>query len=246
MHDFTGRVLLLTGANGGIGREVAKIFHASGASMVLTDLDIQGLEGFARELDPEGLRVATLKMDASNPDDSALAVQTAVERFGGIDFLVPCAGLYVSQPVQSMTDEQWRQTLSINLDGVFYLCKRALPALRPNSAIVNLSSMAAHRGAFSNVHYGASKGGLVALTRALARELGPLTRVNAVSPGIIETPMTQGLIASRGDSSIEQTPLKRLGKPSEVATVIAFLCSDAASFMTGEILQVNGGLHMAG
>ncbi|WP_258189690.1 MULTISPECIES: SDR family NAD(P)-dependent oxidoreductase [Pseudomonas] len=214
--------------------------------MVLTDLDGDGLADFSRELDPSGERVVTLRMNAANPEDSAKAVQLAIDRFGGIDFLVPSAGLYQSQPIRQMTDEQWRQTLGINLDGVFYLCRRAIPALRANSAIVNLSSIAAHRGAFSNVHYGTSKGGLLSLTRALARELGPETRVNAVSPGIIETPMTQALIATRGSDSVEQTPLKRLGQPSEIASVIAFLCSSGSSFITGEVLHVNGGLYIAG
>ena len=246
LYDSNNRVLLLTGANGGIGREVAKLFYQYGASLVLTDLDGDGLAAFAQQLDPCGERIATLRMNAADPDDSSTAVQLAVERFSGIDFLVPSAGLYQSQPIREMTDEQWRQTLSINLDGVFYLCRRAIPALRSNSAIVNLTSVAAHRGAFSNAHYGTSKGGLLSLTRALARELGPQTRVNAVSPGIIETPMTQHLIPTRGNDSLEQTPLKRLGHPSEIASVIAFLCSNGSSFMTGEVLHVNGGLYIAG
>ena len=97
-----------------------------------------------------------------------------------------------------MSTDTWRYNMALNLDGVFYLCRRAIPALRANSAIVNLTSVAAHRGAYANAHYGTSKGGLLSLTRALARELGPQTRVNAVSPGIIETPMTQALIATRG------------------------------------------------
>lgn len=246
MYDFNNRVLLLTGANGGIGREVAKLFYQCGAFLVLTDLDGDGLADFSLELDPSGERVVTLRMNAANPEDSAKAVQLAIDRFGGIDFLVPSAGLYQSQPIRQMTDEQWRQTLGINLDGVFYLCRRAIPALRANSAIVNLTSIAAHSGAFSNAHYGTSKGGLLSLTRALARELGPETRVNAVSPGIIETPMTQALIATRGSDSVEQTPLKRLGQPSEIASVIAFLCSSGSSFITGEVLHVNGGLYIAG
>lgn len=246
MYDFNNRVLLLTGANGGIGREVAKLFYQCGAFLVLTDLDGDGLADFSLELDPSGERVVTLRMNAANPEDSAKAVQLAIDRFGGIDFLVPSAGLYQSQPIRQMTDEQWRQTLGINLDGVFYLCRRAIPAFRANSAIVNLTSIAAHRGAFSNAHYGTSKGGLLSLTRALARELGPKTRVNAVSPGIIETPMTQALIATRGSDSVEQTPLKRLGQPSEIASVIAFLCSSGSSFITGEVLHVNGGLYIAG
>ncbi|WP_322008761.1 SDR family NAD(P)-dependent oxidoreductase [Paraburkholderia sp. J12] len=246
MYDFQGRTLLLTGANGGIGRAIATIFHQYGANMVLADMDEPGLRHFADALDPGGQGVATLRMDAAIPDDSGRAVDLAVERFGGIDFLVPSAGLYEARPFREMQDSQWRRTLSINLDGVFYLCQRALGALRPDSAIVNLTSVAAHRGAYYNAHYSASKGGLLSLTRSLARELGPTTRVNAVSPGIIETPMTADLIRTRGTDSIEQTPLKRLGQPEEIASVVAFLCSSAASFMTGEVLHVNGGLYMAG
>ena len=246
MYNFDQRTLLLTGANGGIGRETARLFLAHGANLVLADLDEAGVAGFARELDPSGERIATLRMDAASPDDCERAVTLAQARFGGIDFLVPSAGLYQAQPVAEMSDAQWRQTLSINLDGVFYLVRRAIPALRENSAIVNLTSVAAHRGAYYNAHYSASKGGLLSLTRSLARELGPRTRVNAVSPGVIETPMTTELIQKRGADSVEQTPLKRLGHPREIATAIGFLCSDAASFVTGEVLHVNGGLYIAG
>jgi 3-oxoacyl-[acyl-carrier protein] reductase len=247
MYDFANRTLLLTGANGGIGRAVAALFYAHGANLVLTDLDQAGLETFAQGLGGDvARRVAVLRMDAALPDDAQKAVDVACERFGGIDFLVPSAGLYLAQPVESMTDAQWRQTISINLDGVFYLTRRAIPHLREGSAIVNLTSMAGHRGAFYNAHYSASKGGLMSLTRSLARELGPKTRVNAVSPGVIATPMTNDLIARRGQESVEQTPLKRLGQPGEIASVIGFLCSSAASFITGEVVHVNGGLYIAG
>ena len=246
MYHFDNRTLLLTGANGGIGREIAKLFYAHGANLVLADLDEAGLADFCATLGDDPQRVAQLRMDAANSDDAARAVALAQDRFGGIDFLVPSAGLYQAQPVEQMTDEQWRTTLAINLDGVFYLCRRALSALRQNSAIVNLTSVAAHRGAFYNAHYSASKGGLLSLTRSLARELGPRTRVNAVSPGIIETPMTAALIEKRGADSIDQTPLKRLGHPREIATAVGFLCGDAASFITGEVLHVNGGLYIAG
>lgn len=246
MYDFQNRTLLLTGANGGIGRETALLFYAHGANLVLTDLDYQGLNDFVSTLNASSDRVICLPMDAANPDDAQRAVDTARDCFGGLDFLVPSAGLYLSQPVAEMTDTQWRQTLAINLDGVFYLCRRAIPVLRERSAIVNLTSVAAHRGAYTNAHYSASKGALLSFTRSLARELGPRTRVNAVSPGIIVTPMTEHLIARRGTDSIEQTPLKRLGQPAEVAAAIGFLCSSAASFITGEVLHVNGGLYMAG
>lgn len=244
MYDFKDRVLLLTGANGGIGREIAKLFYQHGANMVLTDLDEKGVAAFGASLDADGKRVTTLRMDAADPKDSDRAVELAQDRFGGIDFLVPSAGLYLAQPVQEMTDAQWRQVLSINLDGVFYICQRSIKALRENSAICNMTSVAAHRGAFYNAHYSASKGGVLALTRSLARELGPRTRVNTISPGVIETPMTTDLIKRRGQESIEQTPLKRLGQPAEIAAATGFLCSSAASFVTGEVLHVNGGLYM--
>lgn len=247
MYDFQDKTLLLTGANGGIGREVVRLFYAHGANLVLTDIDLAGLEGFAQGLGGDvARRVACLRMDAANPEDSQKAVDVARERFGGIDYLVPSAGLYLAQPVREMTDAQWRETLSINLDGVFYLCQRAIAVLRDGSAIVHLSSLAAHRGAYYNAHYSASKGAILSLTRSLARELGPTTRVNAVSPGVIATPMTNELIARRGQESIDQTPLKRLGQPEEIASVIGFLCSGAASFITGEVIHVNGGLYMAG
>lgn len=246
MYDFQNKTLVLTGANGGIGREIALLFHAHGANLVLTDLDESGLQAFASTLDGAADRVEVMRMDAANSEDAEKAVALASTRFGGIDFLVPSAGLYQAQSVESMTDAQWRQTMGINLDGVFYMCQRAIPALKDNSAIVNLTSVAAHRGAFYNAHYSASKGGVLSLTRSLARELGPKTRVNTVSPGVIATPMTSELIQRRGAESIEQTPLKRLGHPSEIASVIGFLCSSAASFITGEVIHVNGGLYIAG
>lgn len=245
--DFRGRTLVLTGANGGIGREVAKIFAAAGANLVLSDIDADALEAFvASELGESASRVAMIRVDSSKPQDADALVALAASKFGGIDFLVPSAGIYLAHPFREMTDEQWHQTVSVNLDGVFYVCRRAVDYLRENSSIVNLSSLAAHRGAFYNAHYSATKGALLSLTRSLARELAPNTRVNAVSPGIIDTPMATDLIRLRGADSIAQTPLKRVGKPEEIASVIAFLCSDAAGFITGEVININGGLHMAG
>jgi len=244
VSEFKDRVLLLTGANGGIGREVARQFYKAGAHLLLTDLDIDGLKEFAATLKEGTGKIICMRMDSNSTTDADEAVKLAKEHFGGIDFFVPSAGIYMAHPVREMTDEQWRQTIAINLDGVFFLTRRVISALKPNSSIVFISSLAAHRGAFYNAHYSATKGALLSLARSLARELGPETRVNAVSPGIIDTPMASDLIRQRGEASITQTPLKRVGQPQEVASVIKFLCGDGASFVNGETIQVNGGLHM--
>ena len=246
MFDFSGKVLLLTGANGGITRAIARLFRQMGARLVLSDLNDAGLTAFGAELDKTGRSVVTLKGDASQSADSDAAVALARERFGGLDFLVTGAGLYLDQLIATMTDEQWRQAIGVNLDGVFYSCRAASKALRDGGAVVNIASMAGHRGSYQHAHYAAAKGAVLSFTRSLALELAPRVRVNAVSPGLIDTPMVVPLLQARGPQLIEQTPLKRLGTPEEVARVIAFLCSDWASFMTGETVHINGGLYIVG
>lgn len=242
--DFENRTLVLSGANGGIGRTIAELFFEAGSNLILTDLDATGLETFASSLGDDK-RVAFLQVDASSPVDAENTIALAMKRFGGVDFLVPSAGIYQSKPFVEMSDQDWSRTISINLDGVFYLCRRAVGAFRAESSIVTIASLAAFRGAFSNAHYGATKGAMVSFTRALARELAPRTRVNGVAPGVIETPMTAELIKTRGDETLVQTPMARLGKASEIASAIGFLCSSGASFITGETIQVNGGIYMA-
>ncbi len=245
-YDFSGRTLLLTGATGGIGREIALLFNAAGANLVLLDLDEQGLRTTAEALDPSGETVAYMKMDASSPADIDDALDLAHRRFGSLDHVIAAAGIYPEQLVENMSDEQWRQVMTINLDGVFFLLKRAIPIVRDGGSIVNFASVAGHRGSFGHAHYAASKAAIIALTKTLTLELGGRVRVNAVSPGTIETRMTEGLVrSSKGEHLLATTPLGRNGKPSEVASVCAFLCSEAASYVAGEVIHVNGGLLMA-
>jgi len=185
----------------------------------------------------------TIALPAARSSADA-TVEACNEKFGGADYLVTGAGLYIDQLVETMTDAQWRQTIGVNLDGVFYICRAMIPVLRDGGAIVNIASMAAHRGSYQHAHYSAAKGAVLSLTRSLAVELAPRIRVNAVSPGLIDTPLIQPLLKVRGQQLLDATPMKRLGQPEEVANVIAFLCSDLASFLTAETIHINGGLYV--
>jgi 3-oxoacyl-[acyl-carrier protein] reductase len=243
--DFTGKTVLVTGATGGIGRATAALFLACGANLVLLDLDPAALADAAAQLDPAGKNAVIVDADVTRMEACVSAVASAVERFGGIDVLVPSAGIYRDELFATMTPEQWRLTMAVNLDGVFNIIRAALPAMRPEASIINLASRAGHSGgSLGHAHYGATKGGILALTRGLARELGPKVRVNAVSPGVIETPMTAEALLTTGDEVLRQTPLARFGTADEVASAIAFLASPHAAFITGETIHVNGGIYM--
>lgn len=245
MFDFAGRTLFLTGANGAIGRAVTRMFFECGANLFLTDLDTNGLDELSHSLGAPA-RIGTAHLDVTDATRVDDAVARCVSQFGEIDFLVPLAGLYPESSLATMSTAEWRRAIDVNLDGVFLCCQSAAPHLRDRSAVVVVSSIAAHRGSAMHAHYAAAKGGVLGLARSLALELAPRTRVNAVSPGIIESEMTRRLVAARGVQLVAQTPLGRLGQPDEVASVIAFLCSDQASFITGETIHVNGGLYIAG
>jgi 3-oxoacyl-[acyl-carrier protein] reductase len=242
---FSGSTALITGAAGAIGAETARLFHAQGANIVLADYDAEGIEVLAAELDASGHTVIPLRYDAAMTADAALAVTRSLEAFGRLDYVVPSAGIYPQSPFALISNEDWERTIRINLGGVFQLCRAAATAVREGGAIVTIASIAGHRGSAEHAHYAAAKGGVLALTRSMARELAPRIRVNAVSPGIIATPMVASLLEDRGAALKAETPMGRFGRPEEVASVIAFLCSDAASFINGETVHVNGGLYMA-
>lgn len=244
MHALSSRVTVITGANGEIPRAIAALFARAGARLVLTDIDVEPLTAFAQTL--EGEQAAVCRQDVSDPADADRVADRVRERFGGVDCIVTGAGLYQHLDIQRMTAEQWRTSLAVNLDGVFWTIRALLPLLTAGSSIVNITSVAGHRGSIDHTPYASAKGGVLTLTRSLAQELAPRTRVNAVSPGLIDTRMMQTLDGSRKARMIEGTPMKRLGTATEVAEVVAFLCGPGAGYVTGETIHVNGGLHMAG
>lgn len=247
MFDFSQRVLLLTGANGGIGRAIARHFLQAGAKVVMADIDDHGAAEFAHSVDGGDSNVAVAKLDASKAADVDRAIELCIRRFGGLDYLVTAAAIYEDHLLDGMTDEQWRRTISINLDGVFYACRSTAPIIRDGGAIVNLASEAAHiGGSRGHSHYGVSKAGVLALTRSISRELAPRIRVNAVSPGTIDTPMVTKFLAEHGSEFVDEIPMRRLGRPHEVAHAVAFLCSEAASYITGTTIHVNGGSYVGG
>jgi 3-oxoacyl-[acyl-carrier protein] reductase len=245
MFDLAGKVALITGANGGIPRATAALFRRLGAHLVLTDLDRSALDSFAATLPEAQSRIVTARVDVTSRAEVDDAVALAGREFGGIDILVTGAGLYVEQEVTAMSDDDWRLTLGVNLDGVFYTCRAAMPLLRRGGAVVNIASMAGHRGSVRHAHYAACKAAVLGFTRSLVHELSPHgVRANCVSPGVIATPMTEAIMRDNGAALLAATPMKRFGTPEEVASVIAFLASDAASYVTGETIQINGGSYM--
>lgn len=245
MLDFSGRAVAVTGAAGGIGSATARLFAQSGAMLALNDLDADGLALLAGGLSASGTDCLVHAGDARTPAMAPDFAEACRARFGGIDHLVVAAGIYRAMPVSEMSDAEWSDAIAINLDAVFRTCRAFLPLMREGGSIVTIASIAAHRGSHEHAHYAAAKGGVLSFTRSLAREVAPRLRVNAVSPGLIDTPMVRGLMAGRGARMLEETPLGRLGTPEEVAGVIAFLCSPLAGFVTGETVRVNGGLDMS-
>lgn len=165
MHDFGGRVLWLTSANGVISREIARIFFGLGAFCVLTDLYETGIKDFAWELDSTGERVVGLRQDAGKSGDANAVAAEISRRFGKLDFLVTSADLYRDQMIHDLTDEQWKLSTAVNLDGVFFTCRAAIPLLAKGGAVVNVASVAGHCGSYNHSSYATSKGGVLTFTR---------------------------------------------------------------------------------
>lgn len=243
MARFTAKTVVITGAAGGIGSRVAALLRAEGAHLVLHDLSADALAALPAELaaSDEVLHVAGDGTDALVQE----AIVAAATALGGVDGFAPAAGIYLEANLGELTFEQWRQTLSINLDAVFALTSKLLPVLNDHASIVTFASIAGERGSRGHAHYAASKGAIASFTRTLALELGARgIRANTVAPGVIRTRMTDESVSKHGDEWAAGTPLGRHGEPEEVAKAVAFLLSSDASFITGIQVDINGGLFM--
>lgn len=248
MHDFQDRVALVTGGSRGIGRAIALELAKRGASVVLS---YAGNEVAAAEtvkaITDAGGKARAVRLDVSDTAACARVVEEIIAAQGRLDVLVNNAGVAIDGLVMRFKDDDWDTTLDTNLKGAFALIRAASrPMMKQRrGAIVNVSSVVGEMGNGGQAAYAASKAGLLGLTKSIARELGSRNiRVNAVTPGFVATDMTASIPAPLRDKLIEQLPLGRLGAPDEIAKAVAFLASDEASYITGEVLKVNGGMYM--
>ncbi len=240
---LAGKVVVITGAASGIGLACARAFAAEDSALVLGDLDADGARSVADEHGGLGIGV-----DVADPGQARALVDTAVEQHGRLDVLVTCAGIFHSTPFDEIPISEWDRIVAVNLRGVFLVAQAALGPMTAQGSgrIVTIGSLAGQAGGLAaGAAYAASKGGVAALTKSIARFAAASgVRANCVNPGIITTPMTDQWAPGVLDRTVAQTPMQRPGTPDEVASVVVMLASDAASFVQGAQIDVNGGLIM--
>lgn len=249
MFDLTGKVALVTGASSGIGRAAAMALANQGAKVAVAARRVDKLQALAAEIKNHGKEALPLEMDVTKKEQITAGVAKTVETFGRLDILLNNAGVAEFAPFDSLTEEQWDKTLDTNLKGYFLVAQAAVREMVKHKwgRIINISSIASAGvgvGFPQIAQYCASKGGVIGLTEALADELAPVgILVNAIGPGVIETEMTEAILKDpkQAEALLSRAPLKRAGKPEEVAAAVVFLASEESSYVTGATLYVDGG-----
>jgi 3-oxoacyl-[acyl-carrier protein] reductase len=242
-----GKVALITGGAQGIGRAIVLLFAREGAKVVITDINVQKAQETCREVESLGQEGLAIGGNVADAREAEAMILQAVEKFGHLDILVNNAGITRDQVLLRMKEEDWDLVFSVNLKGAFHCTKAALrPFLKQKGGkMVNIASVTGQMGNAGQANYAASKAGVIGFTKSIAREYANRNiQVNAVAPGFIDTAMSQAIPQRDREFLIKQIPMERLGTPEDVAEAVLFLCSPAANYVTGQVLNVNGGMYM--
>jgi len=251
MIDLTGKSALVTGGSRGIGKACCELLARAGARVAVNyRVERPWAELLVRSIEEQGGEAFALAADVAVREEAEMMVEETVERFERLDILVNNAGIWKGSPIEEMSDGEWNEMLGVNLSGTFHMIRAAVPHMKAagSGRIINVSSTAGQRGEAFHAHYAASKSAIIGLTKSLAVELAPhgiLT--NCVAPGWVDTDMTEATLESaEGEAVLATIPLNRVARPEEIAGAVLFLASDLASFVNGEILNVNGGAVLCG
>ena len=244
MINFKNKKILITGATGGIGTYLVKKFLSLDGNVIATGTNEKKLENLKNEFP----NINTIQFDLSNHSEIESFVENAFSKLNGIDVLVNNAGITNDNLSLRMKNEDWQKVIDINLSSTFYLCKSVIKKMLKNKSgkIVNITSIVGHTGNIGQSNYAASKAGMIAMSKSLALEYAKKNIfINCVSPGFIKTNMTDKISEEYKNILISKIPMSRLGSGEDVSNTVAFLCSDMASYITGETIHVNGGMYMS-
>ena len=242
-----GKTAIITGSGRGIGRAIALAMAAQGANIVVNDVNMESAGEVVTEIEAMGRQAIAVKADVTVEEQVKAMIETCINRFGKLDILVNNAGIIQTAPVTEIDGKDWDRVMEVNLKGVFLCCKAALAPMKAQHGgkIINIASVAGKRGGglLGNSCYSASKGGVIAFTKSLARESGPFgINVNAITPAFTDTEMTRSIAPDKKEFIIKMLPLGRVGQPDDIAGAVCFLASSMSDYMTGEIMDVDGGL----
>jgi 3-oxoacyl-[acyl-carrier protein] reductase len=245
--EFTGQTAIVTGTARGFGRAIVRRLARGGARVVAADINLPGAQETAALTKQDGGEAMAVQVDVASAASVDALVRTALASYGNrVDILVNNAGIWKLIPTQETSEEEWDRIVNVNMKGTFLCCRAVIPVMRKQGKghIVNIASIAARNGGtMAGIHYVASKGGVLAMTKKLGKELGQYgIVVNGINPGTSGTEMTRDWPQSIMDGIVKNTPLGRLVAPDDIADVVAFLASDAARFVHGETVEVNGGI----